>query len=47
MYKVEEGSFTFKINVALSQSMTNIDQVYVILSHDKGEKENLEKIGSI
>ncbi|MBK8448829.1 MAG: rod shape-determining protein MreC [Saprospiraceae bacterium] len=43
MYKVEEGSFTFKINVALSQSMTNIDQVYVILSHDKGEKENLEK----
>lgn len=43
MYKVEEGSFTLKINVALSQSMTNLDQVYVISNNDKGEKESLEK----
>jgi len=43
VYKKEEGSFTYKINVKLSQSMTNLDQVYVVLNKDKGEKEGLEK----
>ncbi len=43
VYKKEEGSFTYKINVRLSQSMTNLDQVYVVLNRDKGEKEGLEK----
>lgn len=42
-YKVEEGSFTYKINVALSQSLTNLEQVYVISNNNKGEKEALEK----
>ena len=43
LYKVEAGSFTYKINVALSQSMTNLEQVYVISNNTLGEKENLEK----
>lgn len=43
VYKKEEGSFTYKINVKLNQSMTNLDQVYVVLNKDKGEKEGLEK----
>jgi rod shape-determining protein MreC len=43
LYKVEAGSFTYKIDVALSQSMTNIEQVYVISNNSLGEKENLEK----
>jgi rod shape-determining protein MreC len=42
-YKVEEGSFTYKINVKLSQSLTNLEQVYVISNNNTGEKEELEK----
>lgn len=42
-YKVEEGSFTYKINVILNQPMTNLDQVYVISNNNSGEKEELEK----
>jgi rod shape-determining protein MreC len=42
-YKVEEGSFTYKINVKLNQPMTNLDQVYVIRNNNSGEKEELEK----
>ncbi len=42
-YKVEEGSFTYKINVRLNQAMTNLDQVYIISNNNSGEKEELEK----
>lgn len=42
-FKVEEGSFTYKINVTLSQSLTNLDQVYVVSNSSTGEKEALEK----
>ena len=42
-YKVEEGSFTYKINVELSQSLTNLELVYVISNNNTGEKEELEK----
>lgn len=43
LYKVEAGSFTYKITVSLSQSMTNLEQVYVISNNSSREKEELEK----
>lgn len=43
VYRVKDGSFTYDIQVALSQSLTNVDQVYVVNINFKGEKEALEK----
>jgi len=43
LYKIEDGSFTYKIDVSLSQPMTNLEQVYVITNNSSGEKEELEK----
>ena len=41
-YKVEAGSFTYTINVKLSQPLSSIDRVYIIGNKLKGEKEFLE-----
>lgn len=43
MYRVTQGSFTYEIDVKLSQPMTNLDQVYVIVNENKVEKLELEK----
>ncbi|MBK9109386.1 MAG: rod shape-determining protein MreC [Saprospiraceae bacterium] len=43
LYRIDQGSFTYEIDVKLSQSMTNIDQVYIIANENKIEKLELEK----
>ncbi len=43
LHHIEEGSFTYDIDVALSQPMVNLDQVYVIINPGRTEKEELEK----
>lgn len=43
LYRINQGSFTYEIDVNLSQPMTNIDQVYVIANENKFEKLDLEK----
>ena len=46
LHHIEEGSFTYDIDVSLSQPMVNLDQVYVILNPGRKEKEELEKKAS-
>lgn len=43
MYRITPGAFTYDIEVKLSQSMTNLEQVYVIANENKSEKLELEK----
>ncbi|MBK8954259.1 MAG: rod shape-determining protein MreC [Saprospiraceae bacterium] len=43
LYRIDQGSFTYEIDVKLSQPMTNIDQVYVIVNENKQEKLDLEQ----
>ncbi|MCC6752738.1 MAG: rod shape-determining protein MreC [Saprospiraceae bacterium] len=42
MHRVSPGSFTYDIDVRLSQPMTKLDQVYVIINEQKEEKLELE-----
>ncbi|MBP8724880.1 MAG: rod shape-determining protein MreC [Saprospiraceae bacterium] len=43
MHRVSPGSFTYDIDVRLSQPMTKLDQVYVIINEQKEEKLELER----
>lgn len=45
LYEVNEGLFTYDIKVKLSQSLSNPEQVYVLVNKDRKEQEELEKKG--
>lgn len=45
LYSVNEGLFTLNIKVKLNQTLSNPDQVYVLINKDRKEQEELEKKG--